>query len=72
VARQQGARWWELRATVSLCRLLKEWKSSQDTDSIEAHEMLAEIYCRFTEGFDTPDLQEARDLLTESGCVKLA
>ena len=29
----------------------------------EAHQMLAEIYDWFTEGFDTADLQEARGLL---------
>jgi adenylate cyclase len=72
VARGQEARWWELRATVSLCRLLKERNASQDTDSSEAHQMLAEIYDRFTEGFDTPDLREARDLLTEIGCAAFA
>ncbi len=31
----------------------------------EAHEMLAEIYRWFTEGFDTKDLQEAKALLDE-------
>ena len=31
----------------------------------EAHEMLAEIYSWFTEGFDTRDLQEAKALLDE-------
>ena len=31
----------------------------------EAHEMLAEIYGWFTEGFDTKDLQEAKALLEE-------
>ena len=31
----------------------------------EAHEMLAEIYGWFTEGFDTKDLQEAKALLQE-------
>jgi hypothetical protein len=29
----------------------------------EARQMLAEIYAWFTEGFDTPDLQEAKTLL---------
>jgi hypothetical protein len=29
--------------------------------------MLAEIYCWFTEGFDTPDLKDAKALLAELG-----
>ena len=67
VARQQEARWWELRATVSLCRLLKEWKAAQNTDCAAARQMLAEIYGWFSEGFDTPDLRDARALLEEAG-----
>jgi predicted ATPase len=51
---------WELRATVSLARL---WQKQGRVD--EARQMLAEIYGWFTEGFDTPDLQEARALLEE-------
>ena len=58
LARQQSARWWELRATVSLCRL---WQG-QGREA-EAREMLAGIYGWFTEGFDTPDLKEAKALL---------
>ena len=58
VARRQQAKSWELRATVSLCRL---WRKQGRVD--EARQMLAEIYNWFTEGFDTPDLQEARTLL---------
>jgi predicted ATPase len=60
VARHQQARSWELRATVSLCRL---WRKQGRVD--EARQMLAEIYGWFTEGFDTPDLQEAKELLEE-------
>ncbi|TEU21724.1 MAG: hypothetical protein E3J21_01880, partial [Anaerolineales bacterium] len=60
VARRQQAKSWELRATVSLCRL---WRKQGRVD--EARPMLAEIYGWFTEGFDTPDLQEARALLEE-------
>jgi predicted ATPase len=60
VARRQSAKSWELRATVSLCRL---WQKQGKVD--EARQMLAEIYGWFTEGFDTPDLQEARALLEE-------
>ncbi|HOG45478.1 MAG TPA: AAA family ATPase, partial [Anaerolineae bacterium] len=58
VARRQGARGWELRATMSLARLL----DSQGRRA-EAQEMLAAIYGWFTEGFDTADLREARALL---------
>jgi len=60
VARRQRAKSWELRATVSLCRL---WQKQGRMD--EARQMLAEIYGWFTEGFDTPDLQEAKALLEE-------
>jgi predicted ATPase len=60
VARAQETRWWELRATVSLARLL------QATDrKDEAQAMLANIYNWFTEGFDTADLKEAKALLNE-------
>jgi DNA-binding SARP family transcriptional activator len=65
VARQQQARWWELRATISLYRLLEERNGPQDTSRTEARQMLAEVYGWFTEGFDMPDLQEARALLAE-------
>jgi DNA-binding SARP family transcriptional activator len=60
VARRQQAKSWELRATTSLARL---WQS-QDKQK-EAREALAEVYGWFTEGFDTPDLIEARALLDE-------
>ena len=59
VARQQSAKSWELRATVSLCRL---W---QKQGKREAGQLLAEVYNWFSEGFDTPDLIEARALLDE-------
>ncbi|MFB0533595.1 MAG: BTAD domain-containing putative transcriptional regulator, partial [Anaerolineae bacterium] len=60
VARRQQAKSWELRATTSLARL---WQEQGRMD--EARQMLAEIYGWFTEGFDTPDLQEAKALLEE-------
>jgi class 3 adenylate cyclase/tetratricopeptide (TPR) repeat protein len=59
-ARQQGARFHELRATVSLARLLK----SQGKIG-EARKMLGEIYNWFTEGFDTADLKDAKALLEQ-------
>ena len=58
IARHQQAKSWELRAAMSLARL---WQ--QQGKRAEAHELLAPIYSWFTEGFDTPDLQEARALL---------
>ncbi len=60
VAREQSAKWWELRATMSLARLLAK-QSKRD----EARAMLAEIYGWFTEGFDTVDLKDAKALLAE-------
>jgi predicted ATPase len=60
VARAQQAKLWELRAVMSLCRL----RQKQEREK-EAQQMLAEIYEWFTEGFDTPDLQDAKSLLDE-------
>jgi len=58
LARRQEAKAWELRAAMSLARL---WQ--QQGQRAEAYELLAPIYSWFTEGFDTPDLQEAKALL---------
>jgi predicted ATPase len=59
-ARRQGALSWELRAATSLARL---WHRGGKT--VEAHDQLAAIYNRFTEGFDTVDLRTARALIDE-------
>ena len=60
LARKQNARSFELRAGVSLGRLLKEsGRASQ------ARELLAAIYDSFSEGFDVVDIKEARILLDE-------
>ena len=61
-ARRQGAKSWELRATMSLARLLEAQGKRDD-----ARSMLSEIYAWFTEGFDTADLKSARALLDELG-----
>jgi predicted ATPase len=58
VAREQGAKSLELRATVSLARLHDE-VGRRD----EARTLLAPIYGFFTEGLDTADLKEAKSLL---------
>lgn len=60
VAREQGSRGFELRAAVSLARLLCA-QQRQD----EARNLLGPIFDWFTEGLDTPDLAEAKSLLNE-------
>jgi hypothetical protein len=55
VARGQGARLFELRATADLARF---WRDGGRC--AEAHALLAPIYGWFTEGFGMPDLREAR------------
>ena len=60
VARQQCAKFWELRAAFDLARL---WRDQGKC--IEAHDLLAPIYSWFTEGFDTPVLQDAKALLDQ-------
>ena len=60
VARRQGSAALELRAATSLSRL----RRAQDK-SRQARELLAEVYNRFDEGFDTADLKEAKELLDE-------
>jgi predicted ATPase len=59
-ARVSGAKLFELRATMSLARLLVS-QGHRD----EARRMLADIYNWFTEGFDTADLRDAKALLDE-------
>ena len=58
VARRQEAKSLELRAAMSLARL---WQ--QQGKHTEAYDLLAPIYGWFTEGFETPDLKEAKILL---------
>jgi predicted ATPase len=60
IARQQQAKSWELRASMSLARL---WRSQGKVR--QARELLAPVYGWFTEGFDTLDLKEAKAMLAE-------
>ena len=60
LARRQGAKMYELRATTSLARWL-----TKGGRVAEARRMLARLYASFTEGFDTRDLVEAKALLEE-------
>lgn len=60
VARRQGALLFELRAAVSLARLMGRQGRGQD-----GRARLSEVYGRFTEGFETQDLRAAKALLDE-------
>jgi predicted ATPase len=60
IAQAQEAKSFELRATMSLARLLDKQKRRD-----EARAMLADLYNWFTEGFDTADLKDAKALLDE-------
>ena len=57
-ARRQGALSWELRAATSLAQLWRDQGCSA-----QARALLQPVYDRFTEGFDTADLQAAKALL---------
>jgi predicted ATPase/class 3 adenylate cyclase len=58
IAHKQHAQMLELRAATSLARLAQKRGESQDTATV-----LHEVYARFSEGFDTSDLREARTLI---------
>jgi tetratricopeptide (TPR) repeat protein len=62
IAREQEAKMWELRAAASLARLRRD-----QGRPAEARDLLAPLYGWFTEGFDTPDLKDAKALLDELG-----
>jgi class 3 adenylate cyclase/predicted ATPase len=62
LAREHGARSWELRIAISLARL---WRDMRRID--DARALLARSYGWFVEGFDTADLKAARALLGELG-----
>src|SRR5262249_55884143 len=58
IARRQNAKLWELRASVSLAEMFCD-----QGKRTAARDLLAPVYDWFTEGFDTPDLTEAKALL---------
>ena len=60
IAQAQSAKSLELRAAISLARLLAKQGQRR-----QAHDLLAPIYGWFTEGFATADLKEAKALLDE-------
>ncbi len=62
VAAQQSCRPIELSAAMSLARLLRAGGRKD-----EARDLLAPVYAAFTEGFDRPDLRDAKALLSELG-----
>jgi predicted ATPase/DNA-binding winged helix-turn-helix (wHTH) protein len=62
VARQQGALFWELRAAMGLAR-----KRNGQGRAADARQVLASVYDRFTEGFETADLKAAERLLATLG-----
>jgi len=64
IARRQSAKFWELRTAVSRAHF---WRDRGKR--VAAHDMLIDVYGRFTEGFDTQDLKEAKALLDELGGV---
>jgi predicted ATPase len=62
IAEEQEAKLWELRAAVSLVRLHRDQGLCD-----EVRYLLAPVYGWFTEGFDAPDLKQAKTLLDELG-----
>jgi DNA-binding SARP family transcriptional activator/tetratricopeptide (TPR) repeat protein len=64
---EMGALAWELRAAMSLVRLRKCQGNKRSAELGEARKLLHNLYERFTEGFDFPDLQDAAALISETG-----
>jgi predicted ATPase len=62
LSRKQACRPLELRAALSLARLLRDGGRAA-----EGRDLLAPVYGAFTEGFDHPDLQAAKALLVQLG-----
>ena len=62
IAQKQEAKFWELRAAMALAQL-----RARLGRRVEARELLVPVYGWFTEGFDTVDLKEAKELVDEFG-----
>jgi predicted ATPase len=62
MARNQGALFWELRTAISVARL-----RMSEGHLADARHVLASVYGKFTEGFETADLREARTMLARLG-----
>jgi hypothetical protein len=60
VARRQSAKFWELRVATSLAALWRDQERGK-----EARDLLAPVYGWFTDGFDTPVLNEAKSILDQ-------
>lgn len=60
IARQQEALFWELRASLGLARLRANHGRGN-----EGRRLVVQVYDRFTEGFETPDLRAAKAFLDE-------
>lgn len=67
ISRRQQAKSLELRAATSMARL---WQRQDKRD--DARRLIQEAFHWFTEGFDTPDLQNARELLDALSCAQKA
>lgn len=65
IARGQSALSWELRAAMDLAQL---WRGQGR--AIEAHDLLASTYGKFSEGFGTSDLVRARSLIAEFESIR--
>jgi class 3 adenylate cyclase/predicted ATPase len=63
IAAEQEAKLWELRAAASLAQLRRDQGGHRQAR--EARELLASVYSWFSEGFDAPDLKQAKTLLDE-------
>jgi tetratricopeptide (TPR) repeat protein len=65
MARNQGALFWELRASADLARMILRRRQDQ-----EAYRILSGAYERFTEGFETADLRAAAQILSAAGSLQ--
>ena len=60
IAKKQNAGFWELRAAMNLSSL---WSQQRTPGAMR--KLLANVYARFGEGFDTVDLRKAKSMLDD-------